>query len=299
MSGDYGRFEPAHVPPSARPEQALWCAFVGGKVLVMPLGDGLALPALRSDELGRAAREAHYLGTMDGLPCYAARLHPEQDLPAGTQLIGLRDLFLNGDAFTAGVAGRGFQILEWERSHRYCGTCGEPTTGHAQDRARECKPCRQIYYPRISPVVMALVTRGRELLLTRKPGYAAGRYTVVAGFVESGETLEHALMREVEEETGVKSRAPRYFGSQPWPFPRNSRMRAGSTSMPCPICRSRCTSRVSSSTTRLPGCDARRYDRPLNGPPRPPHRRSPCRFTVSRISRPTTSRRISPRARRP
>lgn len=221
MSGDYGRFEPAHVPPSARPEQALWCAFVGGKVLVMPLGDGLALPALRSDELGRAAREAHYLGTMDGLPCYAARLHPEQDLPAGTQLIGLRDLFLNGDAFTAGVAGRGFQILEWERSHRYCGTCGEPTTSHAQDRARECKPCRQIYYPRISPVVMALVTRGRELLLTRKPGYAAGRYTVVAGFVESGETLEHALMREVEEETGVKTQAPRYFGSQPWPFPNS------------------------------------------------------------------------------
>lgn len=221
MSGEYGRFEPAHVPPSARPDQALWCAFVGGKVLVMPLGNALALPALRGDELGRAAREAHYLGTLDGLPCYAARLHPEQDLPGGTQLIGLRDLFLNGDAFTAGVAGRGFQILEWERSHRYCGTCGEPTTAHAQDRARECKPCRQIYYPRISPVVMALVTRGRELLLTRKPGYAAGRYTVVAGFVESGETLEHALMREVEEETGVKSRAPRYFGSQPWPFPNS------------------------------------------------------------------------------
>lgn len=221
MSGDYGRFEPAHVPPSTRPEQALWCAFVGGKVLVMPLGNELALPALRGDELGRAAREAHFLGSLDGLPCYAARLHPEQDLPAGTQLIGLRDLFLNGDPFTAGVAGRGFQILEWERSHRYCGTCGEPTTAHAQDRARECKPCRQIYYPRISPVVMALVTRGRELLLTRKPGYAAGRYTVVAGFVESGETLEHALMREVEEETGVKAQAPRYFGSQPWPFPNS------------------------------------------------------------------------------
>jgi NAD+ diphosphatase len=68
---------------------------------------------------------------------------------------------------------------------------------------------------------MALVTRGRQLLLTRKAGYVPGRYTVVAGFVEAGETLEHALIREVKEETGVDSSRPRYFGSQPWPFPNS------------------------------------------------------------------------------
>ena len=73
--------------------------------------------------------------------------------------------------------------------------------------------------------MMALVYRGKgsrsELLLTRKPGYAPGRYTVVAGFVEAGESLEHCLAREVEEEVGVRVRAPRYFGSQPWPFPNS------------------------------------------------------------------------------
>lgn len=222
MSGEgAGRFEPAHVAPEQPGDTALWCCFRHGKVLVMSLGGSLQLPPLRGAELGRAGRHGLYLGMLDGLPCYATALHEDQDLPDGTELVALRHLILEGDDVTAGVAGHAFQILEWERTHRYCGACGQATGPHAADRARECKPCRQIYYPRISPVVMAVVTRGREILLTRKPGYAPGRYTVVAGFVEAGETLEHALMREVREEVGVESRAPRYFGSQPWPFPNS------------------------------------------------------------------------------
>lgn len=216
-----GRFEPGHVPPAQTGEMAIWCAFRRGKVLVMRAGGTLQLPALRAEELGAAGRSPHYVGKLDGVHCYAAALHDEQALPDGTDLVGLRDLILASDELTSGVAGRAFQILEWERTHRYCGACGEPTVAHETDRARECRGCRQLYYPRIAPVVMALVTRGRELLLTRKPGYAPGRYTVVAGFVEAGETLEHALVREVLEEVGVRARAPRYFGSQPWPFPNS------------------------------------------------------------------------------
>ncbi len=187
----------------------------------MRMSGTLQLPALRPEELGAAARASHYIGIVDGVHCFAAELHEEQPLPAGTDLVGLRNLILDSDELTSGLAGRAFQILEWERTHRYCGACGEPTVAHHADRARECNSCRQLYYPRIAPVVMALVTRGREILLTRKPGYAPGRYTVVAGFVEAGETLEHALMREVLEEVGVHTRAPRYFGSQPWPFPNS------------------------------------------------------------------------------
>lgn len=216
-----GGFQPGHVAPEQGSDLAIWCAFRRGKVLVMRVGGSLQLPALRREELGAAARSGHYIGMLDGVHCYATTLHEEQPLPAGTDLIGMRDLILASDELTSGVAGRAFQILEWERTHRYCGVCGEPTVPHAADRARECKSCRQLYYPRIAPVVMALVTRGREILLTRKPGYAPGRYTVVAGFVEAGETLEHALMREVLEEVGVHAHMPRYFGSQPWPFPNS------------------------------------------------------------------------------
>ncbi len=214
-------FEPGHRPPEAQNELATWCAFRAGKVLVMRVSGRLQLPALRPEDLGSAARTRHYIGMVDGVPCYAAALHDAQDLPAGTDLIFLRNLILDSDELTSGIAGRAFQILEWERTHRYCGACGEPTTAHQADRAQECKSCRQLYYPRIAPVVMALVTRGREVLLTRKPGYAPGRYTVVAGFVEAGETLEHALVREVREEVGVESHCARYFGSQPWPFPNS------------------------------------------------------------------------------
>jgi NAD+ diphosphatase len=221
MGSGTNRFEPAHKPPREAAYPAIWCAFRGGKVLVMRAEGSLQLPALHPEELGRAGREPHYLGLLDGIHCYAAALHEEQDLPVGTDLVGLRTLILQGDELTASVAGRAFQILEWDRTHRYCGACGAPTQPHETDRARTCPACRHVCYPRIAPVVMALVTRGRELLLTRKSGYAPGRYTVVAGFVEAGETLEHALAREVLEETGVQTKAPRYFASQPWPFPNS------------------------------------------------------------------------------
>lgn len=223
MSGEAGngRFEPGHVAPDEEGDRAIWCAFRAGKVVVVRVSGRLGLPALCRAELGAGARTHHYIGMADGIPCYATALDEAHELPAGTDLVGLRNLILDGDEVTSGIAGRAFQILEWERTHRYCGACGEPTTAHKADRARECKPCRLLYYPRISPVVMALVTRGRELLLTRKPGYAPGRYTVVAGFVEAGESLEDALVREVREEVGVESCRPRYFGSQPWPFPNS------------------------------------------------------------------------------
>ncbi|MEK6594211.1 MAG: NAD(+) diphosphatase, partial [Pseudomonadota bacterium] len=207
--------------PEAPDFPAIWCVFRAGQVLVRRIRDVPGLPAASPGELGVDPAACQYLGTLDGQHCFAAYMSEQQPLPPGTQFISMRSLILEADEWAAAVAGRAFQIIEWDRTHRYCGNCGEATTLHASDRARECRRCRAVYYPRISPVVMALVTRGRQLLLTRKPGYAAGRYTVVAGFVEPGETLEHALAREVREETGVATRNPLYFGSQPWPFPNS------------------------------------------------------------------------------
>jgi NAD+ diphosphatase len=200
---------------------ATWCVFRDRKLLVRRAGDALLLPRLRADQLAAKPDDSHYLGTLDGEHCYALSLPPEQPLPADTEFMGMRAFILEADDVVAAVAGRACQVIEWDRTHRYCGSCGGLTTPHAVDRARECAACGQTYYPRINPVIMALVTRGQQLLLTRKPGYAKGRYTVIAGFVEAGEGLEHALAREVREETGVEVVAPRYFGSQPWPFPNS------------------------------------------------------------------------------
>ena len=220
------RFLPGHRGPAVIDEQVACCVFHGGRMFVTRDASGRpGIPVLDAHAHGLSLRESHYLGRLDGRHCYGLQLPADAQLPQPLELLGLRALILEDDIQTSAVAGQAFQILEWARTHRHCGACGAPTTPHDSDRARECRDCRTVYYPRIAPVMMALVYRGKgsrsELLLTRKPGYAPGRYTVVAGFVEAGEALEHCLAREVEEEVGVRVRAPRYFGSQPWPFPNS------------------------------------------------------------------------------
>lgn len=220
-----GMFVPGHRGPAKVEGEAACCLFHGNRVFVARDGGRPALPRIDAEACGLALDQAHYLGTLDGTHCYGLALPRGAVLPEGLELLGMRALILEGDVLVAGIAGQAFQLLEWARTHRHCGCCGKPTLPHAADRAVECPECKLVFYPRISPVMMALVYRrndkGSELLLTRKAGYAEGRYTVVAGFVEAGESLEQCLAREVKEEVGVDIRNPRYFGSQPWPFPNS------------------------------------------------------------------------------
>ena len=220
------RFVPGHRGPAFVAEAVVCCLFQGNRVFVgRDAGGAPQLPLLDVQAMGLSLKLAHYLGRLDGRHCYGLHLPQGAQPPAGLENLGMRALILEGNDLASALAGQAFQLLEWERTHRHCGACGAPTTAHALDRAVECPDCRIVYYPRISPVMMALVYRktdnGGEVLLTRKSGYAPGRFTVVAGFVEAGESLEQCLAREVKEEVGVDIRNPRYFGSQPWPFPNS------------------------------------------------------------------------------
>jgi NAD+ diphosphatase len=134
---------------------------------------------------------------------------------------GLRALFTVLDDAHFALAGRAIQLVDWDRSHRYCGRCGTPTEAKPEERARVCPACRFSAYPRLAPAVMALVRREGEILLGRSPHFPPGMYSALAGFVEPGETLEQCLAREVEEEVGVRVSRIRYFDSQPWPFPNS------------------------------------------------------------------------------
>jgi len=216
-----GVFVPGHRGPAQVEGEVACCLFHGNRVFVARAGGRPVLPRVDVDACGIALDAAHYLGTLDGAHCYGMALPRGAALPQGLELLGMRALILEGDELVAGIAGQAFQLIEWARTHRHCGACGQPTLRHAADRALECPDCKLVFYPRISPVMMALVYRDNEILLTRKPGYAPGRYTVVAGFVEAGESLEQCLAREVREEVGVEIRNPRYYGSQPWPFPNS------------------------------------------------------------------------------
>ena len=134
---------------------------------------------------------------------------------------GLRALFFRLPDPLLALAARALQVVEWHRTHRHCGRCGTPTRDKAGERAKECPACGYVAYPRVSPAMMALVTRGRDILLARAHRFPPGMFSALAGFVEPGETIEDCLAREVREEVGVEVRDLRYFGSQSWAFPHS------------------------------------------------------------------------------
>jgi NAD+ diphosphatase len=201
--------------------RGLWFAFRRRELLV---SDAFALPALDSlAALGLAPIRTQFLGHLEGEPCYAAELASDAAPPPGAQFRNLRELFGHLRAELMAVAGRAVQIVEWDRTHQFCGACAAPTVLHERVRARVCtnQACKLEAYPRLAPAMIVAVERGEELLLARSPHFPAGIYSVLAGFVDPGESVEEAVHREVFEETAVRVVNVRYFASQPWPFPNS------------------------------------------------------------------------------
>ncbi len=161
------------------------------------------------------------LGYFDGDPVFLLELAHPAEIPGGTWQ-GLRQLMMQDeDAERFRMLGFAAQIGTWTHQHRYCGSCGSPMRQHPSERAMQCDQCGIHHYPRISPSMIVLVTRGDELLLARSPRFAPGVYSTLAGFVEPGESVEQCVRREVREEVGVSIHEPRYIASQGWPFPHS------------------------------------------------------------------------------
>jgi len=198
--------------------------FVFQQTLLLVAGDppGAQLPA-HAELAGLVAAPLRrlYLGTLGERACYAFEYGADTPAPQGMLWQGLRALYGRLDDSLFALAGRALQFVDWDRTHQFCGRCATPMRHRGSERARECPACGLVAYPRIAPAVMCLVTREREILLARSPHFAPGMYSALAGFVESGESLEECLAREVLEETGVSIANPRYFASQPWPFPHS------------------------------------------------------------------------------
>jgi NAD+ diphosphatase len=201
---------------------AYWFLYQGTALLVAREGDAVRLP-FSGDiaSLGLSVGETHFLGTEAGHPCLAAELTKDVAAPPGWSFEGLRALFgAISDGFYS-VAARASEIIEWDRTHRFCGRCGTAMRHNEQERARECPSCGLLCYPRISPAVIVAVVREGRLLLACARRFPPGFYSVLAGFVEAGETLEECAHREVREETGIEITDLSYFASQPWPFPHS------------------------------------------------------------------------------
>jgi NAD+ diphosphatase len=216
-------YVPHHKEPAERSDPALWFAFAAGDLLVCEEAAAERLPCcMQLTEHGFDVQRQQYLGQYDGRHCYAVEIDEGAALPGGWRRVGLREAFALFEPEMAALSGRAYQILDWDRNHQFCSRCGTPTVRREDERARTCPTCRRTSYPPISPAIMVLITDGaRRVLLARKAGWAPGRYSALAGFVEPGEMLEDTVVRETREEVGVEVKNIRYFGSQPWPFPHS------------------------------------------------------------------------------
>ena len=143
--------------------------------------------------------------------------HP--DLPTGHVFTELRRMMAFLTPLEAELAATANAVLSWHKSHQFCARCGQPSQVAQAGWQRNCDACNTSHFPRTDPVVIMLITHGDSVLMGRSPGWPEGMYSLLAGFVEPGETLEAAVRREVLEEAGVKVGEVSYLSSQPWPFP--------------------------------------------------------------------------------
>ncbi|HEY5460653.1 MAG TPA: NAD(+) diphosphatase [Deferrimonas sp.] len=214
-------FLPAVAPPPTLSNNAWWFLFHGDRLLVEARDVEVAIPRWASTEdAGVLPVRTQFLGTLDGTPCYSGELAGEVG-PEGTSFRALRPLLgvLSEEMFS--LAGRAFQVMDWDRTHQFCGKCGGRTDPLEGERGRACAGCGLHFFPRVTPAIIVAVVRNGKILLAQSSRFPTAFYSVLAGFVEPGETFEECVHREIREEVGVEVENLRYFGSQPWPFPHS------------------------------------------------------------------------------
>ena len=180
-------------------------------------------PALLRTPL-RSDGEPILLGLEDGAARFAVDLDalPAADRGAaidGAEVVPLRDAGAVLPPAEAGLAAYVMALLNWHRRHRFCANCGAATDLAEAGYSRQCPRCGATHFPRTDPVVIMTVEHDGRLLLGRRAGWPPGRLSVLAGFVSPGESAEEAVVREVEEESGIVARDAVFVASQPWPFP--------------------------------------------------------------------------------
>ena len=217
----YKRYQPAITPGEVN-GPGYWFVFCQNRLLICTDDVNLKIPLISGPEqLNLSPTRTEYLGTLEGHPCYSAEVNPDTVAPPGATFQDLRSLYGTLDEDIYILAGRALQIVAWDQTHQYCGRCGHKTTDLKDERARKCPVCGFMSFPRLSPAVIIAVLKGNQILLTRYASFRGHMHTIIAGFVEPGETLEDCLRREVMEEAGIKVKNIKYFSSQPWPFPNS------------------------------------------------------------------------------
>jgi NAD+ diphosphatase len=217
-----GEFVPSIVPLDSQVSDPWWFIYSGFRLLIQLSDDRTAVPVKgKPEDLGLHIARPLYLGTFRGRPCFAAAGEANGALCAGMQFQDIRSLFgrLEDELFK--VVLTAVHLVEWDKTCQFCSKCRGPLRHRTDMRAKECESCGRLEFPRLAPAIIVSVERGDTLLLARSARFPGTFFSVLAGFVEPGESLEEAVRREVMEETGITVANIAYFGSQPWPFPES------------------------------------------------------------------------------
>lgn len=194
--------------------------FCKGDLLLERLADGSFTIPCGEEPPTEVAPHANVMdvATLDGVEVKTYRIDEPVAASERYEMCGLRASYYKLPRDLYLKAGKCEELLYWDSNTHYCGVCGAPMAMHTAISKR-CTKCGKEVWPQLSTAIIVLVHRGDEVLLVHAKNFKGNFYGLVAGFVETGETLEDAVHREVMEETGLEITNLRYFGSQPWPYP--------------------------------------------------------------------------------
>lgn len=207
-----------NVTPVFQHSSSLWFIFQSNKVLLLKHDNRLPC------DIGCAAIAPYFirnykLGVINNIQFQCAEVPKDLPITPDFHVLSLREALSLLIEELYSVAVKAYSIINWDRNHKFCSSCGNLTTHHSQAFERRCSSCELSFFPRISPSIIVLIKKGDQLLMARSPHFPPGVYGLIAGFVDAGESIEEAVHREVKEEVGLQIKNLTYWGSQPWPFP--------------------------------------------------------------------------------
>ena len=220
---NYILFEPSVKLLHEKNYSDYWFLFKNNKLMVLKSKDDIIIPRWEDvDDLNINLYNTQYMGAYCGCNCHCGEII-DDIYEENIDFMDLRTLSKSVDKDTYLISSKANLLFNWFKLNQYCGVCGSKMykKDSQSERAMVCSNCGNTTWPRTSPAVIVAVTKDDKLLLARNKQFPGRMYSVIAGFVEYGETFEDCAKREVYEEVGIKVKEIKYFGSQPWPYPNS------------------------------------------------------------------------------
>ena len=195
-----------------------WFIFFNDQLLLQKKGETYTIPSSINPPV--PVKNVLEVSLLEDMPACTASVDTPLEETAEYLPMGLRASYDYLDPVLHKIAGKAYELIYWDQHSRFCPSCGTKTVMQTTI-SKQCPNCKYEIYPVVSPAILVLIRKGDAILLVHARNFRGSFYGLVAGFLETGETLEECVRREVMEETGLEINNITYFGNQPWPYPSN------------------------------------------------------------------------------